>query len=672
MKKPLAQFQRQIHLDFHTSPFIPDVGADFDADEFAQSLVDARVNSVTVFAKCHHGMCYYPTKTGTQHPALKGRDLLGEQLEALHKRGIRAPIYTTIVWEEDAAARFPQWRQMRKDGTFAGTSMATDNSGAHPGAWKWLNFLNPEYQDYFEAHLREVLERYGDAVDGLFMDILMMHPSADWSEAGVRFRREHGLMGEDDETQNRFRGAAQKAFTDKFTGILHGLAPDISLFYNSASHFFTDASTGSHAWLDNQTHYEIESLPSGFWGYAHFPRSARLVNGWDVEWLGMTGRFQRQWGDFGGIKPQPALEYECFRAQAMGGANSVGDQLPPRGVLDPAAYRLIGNVFAQCEAAEPFYQGSEAMPQIGVFTPNYVGLSDSETGKSEEGAVQMAEESFYDCAVLDDSADLGTFELLVLPDSVVVTEVLKQKLADFYSRGGQLILSHQSGFDAQGEWALDFLPLRFAGDVEKYPTFWRVDENFAPDLALGERVCYSQGKNVEPDGLEILAQRVLPYFQRTDVTFSSHFQTPPVKEADRFPAIVAGERFVYFAEPIFREYRQTGNTSARDAWRAAAEKLVGTAPFGSGLPTTVELYPRRRGDDLILTLLHYIPVRKALDIDVIEERMSFGGLTLKTPENVQSVRVWNGAELEKAEGGFALPLSSGRLLLEVPGFFASA
>ena len=107
MKKPLLQFQRQIHLDFHTSPFIPDVGADFDADEFAQTLADAHVNSVTVFAKCHHGMCYYPTQTGTSHPALGHRDLLGEQIEALHKRGIRAPIYTTIVWEEDAANRFP-------------------------------------------------------------------------------------------------------------------------------------------------------------------------------------------------------------------------------------------------------------------------------------------------------------------------------------------------------------------------------------------------------------------------------------------------------------------------------------------------------------------------------------------------------------------------------------
>ena len=110
---------RQVHLDFHTSPYIPDVGAEFDAREFAATFKRARVNSVTIFAKCHHGMCYYPTATGTPHPALNGRDLLGEMLEALHEEGIRCPIYTTVAWEENVADLHPEWRQMRADGTFA-------------------------------------------------------------------------------------------------------------------------------------------------------------------------------------------------------------------------------------------------------------------------------------------------------------------------------------------------------------------------------------------------------------------------------------------------------------------------------------------------------------------------------------------------------------------------
>lgn len=49
---------RQVHLDFHTSPDIPDVGADWDAKLFARTLKEARVNSINIFAKCHHGMNY--------------------------------------------------------------------------------------------------------------------------------------------------------------------------------------------------------------------------------------------------------------------------------------------------------------------------------------------------------------------------------------------------------------------------------------------------------------------------------------------------------------------------------------------------------------------------------------------------------------------------------------
>ena len=38
---------RHVHLDFHTSPLIPGVGDDFDADEFVRTLKDASVDSMT-------------------------------------------------------------------------------------------------------------------------------------------------------------------------------------------------------------------------------------------------------------------------------------------------------------------------------------------------------------------------------------------------------------------------------------------------------------------------------------------------------------------------------------------------------------------------------------------------------------------------------------------------
>jgi len=37
---------RQVHLDFHTSEYIPDIAADFDKDEFAKTLEEAHVDSI--------------------------------------------------------------------------------------------------------------------------------------------------------------------------------------------------------------------------------------------------------------------------------------------------------------------------------------------------------------------------------------------------------------------------------------------------------------------------------------------------------------------------------------------------------------------------------------------------------------------------------------------------
>ena len=60
-----------VHLDFHTSPNIPGIGEKFNKEEFAKTIKDAKLDSITVFAKCHHGYTYYPSKVSTIHPHLK-------------------------------------------------------------------------------------------------------------------------------------------------------------------------------------------------------------------------------------------------------------------------------------------------------------------------------------------------------------------------------------------------------------------------------------------------------------------------------------------------------------------------------------------------------------------------------------------------------------------------
>jgi len=662
---PLHTHQRQIHLDFHTSPAIPEVGSGFDAREFAATLKSASVNSVTIFAKCHHGYTYYPSQVCAVHPSMApGRDLLGEQIQALHREGIRCPIYITVGWDALAAQNHPDWQAMFKDGHFA-------DSKGQPGMWRFLNWLHPEYQQHIEDITLEVLARYGREVDGLFYDICFFPKGSCWSPESRKFREKHRLMDETPAGFQRFLAKAQETFSKRYRDVIRSHQPDATVFFNAGSDTFLEPGLGGRARFDNMSHMEIESLPSGFWGYFHFPRLARSTSHWGKPWLGMTGRFQTMWGDFGGLKPQAALEFECFRPQALGGANSIGDQLHPRGTLDRGAYDLIGKVYRQVAEAEPFYDGSTPLVQVGIATSGTPGLDGDETAKSDEGAIQMCEESHYECMLLDSESVLNSLELVILGDSTTLTPGFVEKLRTFYQNGGKLIVSHKGGCDSSGKWALDFLPVEIKGDCEFFPSYWRTTPAFSPGLALSDRVFYQQGLVVSAPGCDVLAERVFPYFNRDAVRFCSHLQTPPRPEASGQPAVVAGDRFVYFADPIFREYRLSGNIAARDAWRLALRRLIGPAPFGDGLASTIQIYPRRRNDDLILTLLHYIPVRKALNIDMIEERSSFAGEILRLPDLVKSVRVFGTGEyLEQKSGGWMLPVSPrGRLLLEITNFF---
>ena len=66
---------RQVHLDFHTSEYIPDIAADFDKEEFAKTLEEAHVDSITCFARCHHDGCTNPSKNfrSSIRPGLKNK-----------------------------------------------------------------------------------------------------------------------------------------------------------------------------------------------------------------------------------------------------------------------------------------------------------------------------------------------------------------------------------------------------------------------------------------------------------------------------------------------------------------------------------------------------------------------------------------------------------------------
>ena len=152
----VASRYRQIHLDFHTAPQIPDVGKDFDVDQFAEMLVEAKVNWITLFGKCHHGMSYYPTKAGVMHPSLKF-DLLGQQIEACKRKGIATPVYISVRVDQHMGITRPDLVVRLADGKLWGPNH-------NEASWYQMCLGNKEYIDYVAAQTEETK---AETIDGV-------------------------------------------------------------------------------------------------------------------------------------------------------------------------------------------------------------------------------------------------------------------------------------------------------------------------------------------------------------------------------------------------------------------------------------------------------------------------------------------------------------------------
>lgn len=637
---------RQVHLDFHTSPDI-EVGAQFDPDAFAATLERARVDSITCFARCHHGLIYYDSKLNPErvHPRLARRNLLAEQIEACHKRNIRVPIYTSVQWDHFTAQEHPEWRILTAEGALAG------QKPYEPGFYGFL-CVNTPYRDFLKAHVREVLSTL--PVDGLFFDIVGVRDcSCAYCRAGMKSK---GLDPLSEKQRLQYARQMLDEFKADMTQFIRRMNPECSIFYNSG-HVGPAIRTSK----DSYTHLELESLPSGGWGYMHFPITVRYARNLGLDLLGHTGKFHTSWGDFHSFKNREALEYECLSMLAHGAKCLIGDQLEPSGMLSQPVYDLIGSVYSQVEQLEPWCRGARPVVDIGLFTPEeYTGGGHTALSPALIGATRILQRAAHQFDIVDSQSDFSQYRVLVLPDDIQVSSELAGKLERYLAEGGSLIASFESGLNSdKTEFTLKALGVTLKDQATRthdgalvrgktfpgnaYADYLLPKGEIGKGLPETEHVMYMKGVEVEalPQS-EVLCDTVVSYFDRTYEHFCSHRQTPSSGKRG-YAGIVRNGNVIYFAHPIFRLYDLCGPRWCKQLFLNALDMLLPDPVLRHDGPSTLLATVNRQDREgrLVVHLLHYIPERLSQTIDVIEDVIPLHDvrLSLRVPGRVNEVQL---------------------------------
>lgn len=616
---------RQVHLDFHTSEHIEDIGKKFDKKQFQTALKKGHINSITLFSKCHHGWAYHPSKANEIHPHLDF-DLLGAQIQAAHEIGVKTPIYLSAGLDEKMAHRHPEWLVRNLDES---TTWAKDFT--EPGYHKMC--MSSPYLDYLVKQIEEVCKNY-DA-DGIFLDIAGVQPC--YCQNCIAEREELGLNPYDENDVLKHAEMVYKRYAEKTRAAVDKYKPNLSLFHNGGH-----IRQGRRDLVNYNTHLELESLPTGGWGYDHFPFSARYCQGLGVDYLGMTGKFHGSWGEFGGFKHPNALRFEVTLAAANGAKCSVGDQLSPSGEMDMVTYDLIGSAYSELEGKEEWLDNVESVADIAIISPEaYVGdLSTGQMTKVDDsgsGVCRIMLEGKYLFDVIDFESDLSKYKVIILPDVIRADIDFAKRLREFCDCGGKVLATGKSVLhENSNEFCLN-LGAEWIKENPYKPDYFRPLEKIK-DMGDTGYIMYGNGEKIRCIGNE-LGIRENPYFNRTRAHFCSHQHTPNSCEYGG-AGMTEGKDGIYIAWNIFADYAQSGELHLKQMVIFALDRLLDSAKtLKTNLPAQGIVTLMKQSDRLICHLLYASPVKRGNGIEVIEDIVPIYNveLAIKTNRKINKV-----------------------------------
>ncbi|MBR7145566.1 MAG: hypothetical protein IKD10_11580 [Lentisphaeria bacterium] len=609
-----TNFKYALFYDFHTPVTVPGVLKEFDVEGFTDQLVRCKVDFLTWHARCNQGGAYYPTKIGIPHPGLD-YDFFGKLAEACKRKNIRLSAYFNAGVSSEELLRHPEYMAISPEGL-----ILRENRNSP--------FVRSVcYNSPFREHLRdmalEVLANY--PVDGFFFDCLKVYPCV--CPTCVKKMQAQGLDYTKLEDLVKFNSQSYAEFAKLLTEAIRKVKPDALIVFNCDDKELV---------CDEHSHFECECLPTSHWGYDYLPlycRYNRALAGKDRQVLNMTGRFYK-WGDFGGLRPQAALEYDMLYGIAQGLRPDIGGHFHPRGDMDMPVFDRIYDVYSKLQQYDDYTSGAVNNNDIAL-------VFDKERSKTApaKGLARMLDELKIQFDAVTEFCDWSKYKLLILADDLELTPQGMAKLQTHLDAGKKVLAIGKAAL-VNGKYPEAF-PAEMVCDKPFDPAYFAPAGELAKGLQDMPLSIYAPAVGIKNKATgESLMKLVKPYMNAGWDGLRCNYYTAP-EGVSEYDFIAANEQVICCAGNIGCGYLTRAPYQLRLLFGNMIDRLYGQRKvFCPKLPSFARAAVQQVADGEILHIIAYAAEARGMCV-TMEDAATVCDLVIefKVPEDATLEKV---------------------------------
>lgn len=530
-------------IDNHITEEDPSFMKLFSPEHFVSKVKRSKVDATMVYACCHNGNCYYPTKVGHMHKNLQGRDIFGETIALLRKENITPVAYYTWIFHNHSSKTNPNWRMLNPTGE--------SNNGRY-----WWSC--PNQRDYMEFSKSQIAEIITYDVDGIFIDMTFWPIICTCNSCHERYLTETGadiprIINWNDPAWVKFQRARERW--------LGNFAEEITLFIKkqknniSVTHQFSPVLLGWRLGQSPAISAASEYCSGDFYGGKYQQRIATKTFAAFTQNTPFEFLISRcvDLKDHTSSKSEAEMLCSSSTTLANGGACCFIDAINPDGTLDAPFYNTLNKING---IVKPFKQKlAELRPallsDVGLYFSMSSAVNETTNGlhllsdRASIGnmdslcevrnineligtSVALNRANIPYQVVTEKTVDFSAFQTIIINNAFFMSKEEVDRIRNFVFNGGTLIATGKTSLcdldgNTNNEFALtDVFGVSYTNKMSK-----RV--NYLAEYESGVSIlCNDCAPLVTATTAKALAYVAEPYFDSDDIEhYASIHSNPP-------------------------------------------------------------------------------------------------------------------------------------------------